>query len=612
MNRRSFNKLAGLAAIGSVISHSALANLKKRKVEAFACCLSLAIFFPMLPLPAQVRTIDTPVAELRLSEQTGDLIGIHWKDPDLELIAEPRLGENFRILIPKPGYEADYFYSRDQKVSRIETTPDGVQCSYDSLRNNTESLPITVRYRIQVAGHQLLFSIDVENPTDRKLAEVMYGILGGQQGIGDRLQTETMIPGANSNLAPSLFSRFHGGGYGGGNLGIRYDGAAYAYPVNMSMGWMDVYNRKAGIGYYYAVQNPDTRLRLLEVELRPFGKSATVADSWATPDEAQGDPIGITTGWVDMPYLNNGTYKAGPVALEVHTGDWHTASSIYRSWFDRYFPIKSPPDWLRKEQAWQSIILSNSEDVVVHRFNELPQLAADAKKYGITTFEILGWDVGGIDRGYPQYTPNPRLGTTEEFKQALAGVRAVGVHPLIFSNIQWADTATLLFKNTLRQYAVNGLWAPDWRLEGWGEGTISARYGMTRSNMTPVSPSYPAFRKYLIDKYLQLVRDGAEGFQLDKSNGPPELDFNPSLPVSPDKSLASGVLKTFQELIPAARTIDPDFALASRPHSTARFPTSTSLICALAKSIWTPPFFVTRSLSGLKPSSARVPAISIP
>ena len=70
--------------------------------------------------------------------------------------------------------------------------------------------------------------------------------------------------------------------------------------------------------------------------------------------------------------------------------------------------------------AWQSVIISNSEDVMVWKFKDLPKLAAGAKKYGVTTFEILGWDIGGIDRGYPQYRPDPRLGTHDEFRQALA------------------------------------------------------------------------------------------------------------------------------------------------------------------------------------------------
>src|ERR1035438_3729803 len=96
-----------------------------------------------------------------------------------------------------------------------------------------------------------------------------------------------------------------------------------------------------------------------------------------------------------------------------------------------------------------------------------------SRKYGVTTFEILGWDMGGIDRGYPQYRPNPRLGTPEEFRGALKEIHAMGVHPLLFSNIQMADTATPQFKSELSHYAVQGRWAPDWPVFGWGEGTVT-------------------------------------------------------------------------------------------------------------------------------------------
>ena len=59
--------------------------------------------------PAGIRLVETPTATLRISERTGDLVGLHWKDPELEVIQESRLGENFRLLVPKPGYEAAFW-----------------------------------------------------------------------------------------------------------------------------------------------------------------------------------------------------------------------------------------------------------------------------------------------------------------------------------------------------------------------------------------------------------------------------------------------------------------------------------------------------------------------
>ena len=124
------------------------------------------------PRPAEVPTlegtevVETPICQLRLDRRNGNLIGLTWKDPSLEVIAEPRLGENFRILLPRPGYEANYFTSSEQQVSRIDRTSDGVTCVYDSLRNERESLNVKVRYHILAVGKNLEFAVEVDNPTD--------------------------------------------------------------------------------------------------------------------------------------------------------------------------------------------------------------------------------------------------------------------------------------------------------------------------------------------------------------------------------------------------------------------------------------------------------------
>jgi hypothetical protein len=540
-----------------------LKDLARLTTTAVIACTVNSIFAWQRPAES-ARTIETAGATLRIDAASCDLVGVHWKSPALDVIDEPSLGENFRLLLPTPGYEAAYFNSRDQKVSRIEASADGVTCYYRALKNEQEEVPLEVWYKIRFADGQIQFSIEVANPTGRKLAEVFYGILGGLKGIGDRHDTQAMVPGGTENLLPKPFTSFQGGLYGGGNLGIRYDATGFTYPGSMPMGWMDVYNQKEGLGYYYGNQDPDTRLTSLYFEMRPFTKSAVVFDNWPSPDDVPpGEPVGLTMGWVDFPYTANDRFDGGPVALQVHNGDWHTASSIYRTWFDQHFTISRPLSWLRQQMAWQSIIMSNPEDVIVHRFSELPKLAADAKKFDINTFEILGWDMGGIDRGYPQYRPNPRLGTPEEFRDALARIRAIGVHPLLFANVQVADTATPIFRNDLSRYEVEGRWAPDLTILGWGEGTIGSRLGLARSNMTFVSPAHPEFRKFLMDQFTQMVRDGADGFQLDKTGANSVLDFNPTLPVSPDKSLFPGIVSTFQELLEKARAINPNFALAS-------------------------------------------------
>ena len=222
----------------------------------------------------------------------------------------------------------------------------------------------------------------------------------------------------------------------------------------------------------------------------------------------------------------------------------------------------------------------------VHRFDELPKLAADAKKYGITTFEILGWDMGGIDRGYPQYRPNPRLGTPEEFRKALADMRAMGVHPLIFSNVDVADTATPLFQDKLKQYAVDGRWAPDWTLFGWGEGTISARAGLTRSNMTLVSPAHPEFRKFLIDQYLDSFAMARTAFNWISRPARACLTSTSSFPFLPTNRSCQGFLKLLKNCSPALGPSIPISPWPVRYGSIGRSPMSMSPTCAWEALTW--------------------------
>ena len=69
------------------------------------------------------------------------------------------------------------------------------------------------------------------------------------------------------------------------------------------------------------------------------------------------------------------------------------------------------------------------------------------------------------------------------------------MHPLIFANIQWIDTDIPLYYDKLKKYETKGRWADDLMLSGWGEGTISARIGITRHNMTQMTPSYPGSKQ---------------------------------------------------------------------------------------------------------------------
>ena len=78
---------------------------------------------------------------------TGDLRRLRWHEPPVDIIGDPRLAENFRVLLPRSDYEAAYFNSRDQTVKTIEHDATGITCAYERYRRRTSRCQCALPHR---------------------------------------------------------------------------------------------------------------------------------------------------------------------------------------------------------------------------------------------------------------------------------------------------------------------------------------------------------------------------------------------------------------------------------------------------------------------------------
>ncbi|HEY3109832.1 MAG TPA: DUF6259 domain-containing protein, partial [Chloroflexota bacterium] len=504
---------------------------------------------------------------LELDPTSGALTRLRDQAGGHELLAHGRLGESFRLLVPLPELEANYVLGSEQRLSSVDGGDDAVTLRWDGpLRAAAGDLDVDVQTRIAFVGEAIELQTTVRNRTPHALAEVWQAGLGGLMGIGDRASTRTTLPKMRGPDAEQLFRAFpESMGVGGGG-GLRFPEFYARYPQEIGMAWLDLWSAEAGRGLYYACHDTTPRAATLRFEMHPGLARNRLGGNWPTEEEiaelADRYPPGLVVHWVHMPYTPAGeTFVGPPIVVQSHAGDWHAAAKIHRAWFSDRFALPAPGQrWLRRQQAVQDTMFMLPEGNVMLTFREIGRWAKGARDHGVETVMISGWNVGGHDNQYPNYTPDPRLGGWDELAAGIAEAHRQGVRVLFFANIQPVDVSTDWFRRELHRYRIVDA-RGQMSVSGWGMGTLGARMGLTRPPIGGCDPGFPEYRRLIVEQMRRLAEIGADGVHFDKAWGSPPLNFNPGPGLSPDQSWYRGVLACMEETLAACRAVRPDFAL---------------------------------------------------
>ncbi|MBI2914985.1 MAG: hypothetical protein HYY08_03555 [Firmicutes bacterium] len=148
---------------------------------------------------------------LEFDRKSGAILRILDKEADLDLLTEPRLADNFRLLLPLPDTEANYILGKEQRLTGADKNDNWITLRWEGpLDNPLGSWDIGVTMRVSFAGPAVEFRLDGDNRTQYRLAEAWYPILGGLKGLGDRQETRTMIPYMGWSCNSDMFQHFEG------------------------------------------------------------------------------------------------------------------------------------------------------------------------------------------------------------------------------------------------------------------------------------------------------------------------------------------------------------------------------------------------------------------
>src|SRR5689334_20123633 len=71
-------------------------------------------------------TLENDLYRVDVDSETGVICKIFDKTGGIDLITEPRLADNFRLLIPLPDLEGNYLNGKEQRLASIDKEPNSL------------------------------------------------------------------------------------------------------------------------------------------------------------------------------------------------------------------------------------------------------------------------------------------------------------------------------------------------------------------------------------------------------------------------------------------------------------------------------------------------------
>jgi hypothetical protein len=532
MNRRSFIKIgaaAGGALMGAVPGAAAV--------------------------PAD-WTLENEHFSLSLDSASGAISSLMVKRNQSELIGEKRLLANFRICLPLPDYLCNYIEGSAHKPATVHRDGQSFTVRFSGMRSEKGEYPLDLSYTITLADDEVRFRARLTNNSDHPVSEFWFPRIGGWTEFGGR-DALLAVPGYQSCAHDvSLFRRFPGGR----NLGSEAAEFSHDYP-GMPMPWWEIFDAARDTGLYLGYHDKTCRYSTFHTYLVP-DCSGDSADAWLTTKQAAGAPVGLVFSHVRYPFIKSGeTYDTGEFILRVHPGDWHQGSLFYRKWFLEHFPFDKSGSWLRRQSSWFSSIIYQPEDRIIADYKTYDRWAEDAEGFGIKCHELIGWSKGGLERDYPEYFPEPKLGGWEAYDALLKSIKSRGARCLTFVNYNVLDSAGEEYP-AVKPYTHQDQFGstPNWM--AWGESTLIARKGLSvRRHL--LASVVPPLQDLLEKRFVRLAEAGADGFQIDKTCVGSALDWNPLNTRKPDEALCEGLVQGIASILAKCRRANPQFCLAS-------------------------------------------------
>ncbi|MCL2362996.1 MAG: DUF6259 domain-containing protein [Defluviitaleaceae bacterium] len=469
-------------------------------------------------------SLKSPTLHCEFNRETGALVSVTAAKTGWKILDRPHLGLSFQLMVPlSEELRHNNVLGEKQKLDSVVESKDSLTFHWKGVESERGGKhPINVTIRVAVEGKQIVYYPSIDNKSEYTVEAVHVPYLGDVRPPADAQWLKSFhlvyANAAEGNLWPT-FDFWQG--YFGTNNPTQYGPRTPVNPYYLM--------RSQNQGLYVGAKKISYDMVAWAVELKP-GYSSSITGEVPKTDEIAGKPVHMPFAAVHMPYVMPGESRdLTPIALEAFQGSWQNGVEIYKKWRDTVLEPAVPPAWARDPHSWLQLHINSPEDELRMRFTELPKVAEECKQHGVKIIQLVGWNDGGQDQGNPSHAPDPRLGTFEELKAAIAKCHEIGVKIMLFTKFTWADRATARFREELVNLAATDPYGDYYLYPGYQYFTPAQWLDINTKRLIPMCFHSERFMEICEEEFMKVVNLGAAGMLYDESqhHGTSWLCFHP-------------------------------------------------------------------------------------
>ena len=538
MDRRTFNKLAGLAAMAALTENVELSAEQAASVAG------------------EIVLQDSELL-VAFDSASGALVRMERKSTHWSIERRPAFGVSFRLHAPLPDRRDNFVLGKKQRAASVEKISENqVRLQWkDLFSEHGGVLAMILTATVTLKNGTLTFESTLGNNSPLSVETIDYPYFGDLTSPtrDTPMQAEHMWVG--SLQGDEIYPRF---GNAKGYWGVRYP--TKTIDSNQSQFCLI---QTPDQGIYLEMHDPAISYLLqFTFEQHP---GVIEADNVPRQDEISGIPVHLEFRTCHFVFAHpHSTVKLVPVVMRTYTGDWHAGLDLYKQWRSTWFGKPHIAAWALDVNSWLQLRVDGAEQEYNVPYLDLSQYIDECAANGVTAIQLVGWNHGGQDGGDPSLDTDPGMGTWEELHQAVLHARSKGVNMILFGKPIFADMSTEYYKKELYRYEATDPYGNKYESGGYSYTTPTQLAGINNRRRAIMDVCSKAYRDIATREFEKTIALGAAGWLFDEvmqHNGV-LYSFSPDHGYNPPGYLFSADIPLVKQFRAVADKVNPDFLFA--------------------------------------------------